>query len=94
MNVRKVVLVVAGMAVLAACSLFDVNSLQQNNTPTPATIADGTRPLPPATIADGTRPLPPAMIADGTRPLPPATIADGTRPLPPVSPAMGSFFAL
>ncbi len=46
-NAQKAVLVVAAMAVLAACSLFNVNSLQKKNGATPATIADGTRPMPP-----------------------------------------------
>jgi len=46
-NAQKALLVIAGMAVLAACSLFNMNSLQRSNGSTPATIADGTRPMPP-----------------------------------------------
>jgi hypothetical protein len=46
-NAQKALLVIAGMAVLAACSLFHTNSLQNSNGSTPATIADGTRPMPP-----------------------------------------------
>jgi len=46
-NAQKALLVIAGMAVLAACSLFNVNSLQRSNGATPTTIADGTRPMPP-----------------------------------------------
>jgi hypothetical protein len=46
-NAQKALWVVAGMAVLAACSLFNMNSLQKSNGSAPATIADGTRPMPP-----------------------------------------------
>jgi hypothetical protein len=46
-NAQRALLVIAGMAVLAACSLFSVNSLQKSNGSTSATIADGTRPMPP-----------------------------------------------
>lgn len=46
-NAQKALLVIAGMAVLAACSLFNMSSLQNSNGSTPATIADGTRPMPP-----------------------------------------------
>ncbi len=74
-NAQKALLVIAGMAVLAACSLFNVNSIQKSNGSTPATIADGTRPMPPATFADGTRPMPPVTIADGTRPMPPIPLS-------------------
>lgn len=63
-NAQKAILVIAGMAVLAACSLCNVNSLQKSNGSTPATIADGTRPMPP---------ISPSAIADGTRPMPPAS---------------------
>ena len=45
-NAQKALLVIAGMAVLAACSLFDVNSTQKSNA-SATIIADGTRPLPP-----------------------------------------------
>lgn len=61
-NAQKAILVMAAMAVLAACSLFNVNSLQKSNGSTPATIADGTRPMPP---------ISPSAFADGTRPMPP-----------------------
>jgi hypothetical protein len=46
-NAQKALRVIAGMAVLASCSLFNVDSIQKNKEATPATIADGTRPLPP-----------------------------------------------
>jgi len=53
-NIQKALLVIAGLAVLAACSLFDVNSIQKSNG-SATTVADGTRPLPPipptATVA-------------------------------------------
>lgn len=46
MNDRKSILVIAGMALLTACSLFSMNQ-HQKNTPAPSQIADGTAPLPP-----------------------------------------------
>jgi hypothetical protein len=46
MNIRKAIFIIAGMAVLTACSLFDMNVLPRN-TSTPTKIADGTGPLPP-----------------------------------------------
>lgn len=78
-NAQKALLVIAGMAVLAACSLFNMNSIQKSSGSAAATIADGTRPMPPVTsiaITDGTRPMPPTT---------PIAIADGTRPMPPIT---------
>ena len=46
-NSQKALLAISAMAVLAACSLFNVNSTQKSNGSTPVTIADGTRPMPP-----------------------------------------------
>jgi hypothetical protein len=53
MKARKAIFVIAGIAVLTACSLFDMNSLSRN-TSTPTKIADGTRPLPPIPNGTGT----------------------------------------
>ena len=46
MKVRKVVFVIAGVALLSVGALFSLNH-HQGDASAPAKIADGTRPMPP-----------------------------------------------